>query len=124
MPHDEPTTSRLPAGMARLNKMLYLDTKFFLADHNLNYTDKMSMAHGIEVRVPLLDYAVVRHAGALDRVHDQATGHRSTDRSGPGEIDSGVEVSRRTIRWTGRAVVPASDRRGQKKNWPQPLEAR
>jgi asparagine synthase (glutamine-hydrolysing) len=59
------TVERLPADMARLNKMLYLDTKFFLADHNLNYTDKMSMAHGIEVRVPLLDYEVVRHAGRL-----------------------------------------------------------
>jgi asparagine synthase (glutamine-hydrolysing) len=56
---------RLPSDMARLNKMLYLDTKFFLADHNLNYTDKMSMAHGVEVRVPLLDYEVVRHAGRL-----------------------------------------------------------
>lgn len=56
---------QLPSHMARLNKMLYLDTKFFLADHNLNYTDKMSMAHGVEVRVPLLDYEVVKHAGRL-----------------------------------------------------------
>jgi asparagine synthase (glutamine-hydrolysing) len=55
----------LPAAMPRLNKMLYLDTKYFLPDHNLNYTDKMSMAHGVEVRVPLLDYEVVRHAGRL-----------------------------------------------------------
>ena len=55
----------LPAAMPRLNKMLYLDTKYFLPDHNLNYTDKMSMAHGVEVRVPLLDYEVVRHAARL-----------------------------------------------------------
>jgi len=55
----------LPPDMPRLNKMLYLDTKFFLPDHNLNYTDKLSMAHGVEVRVPLLDYEVVRHAGLL-----------------------------------------------------------
>jgi asparagine synthase (glutamine-hydrolysing) len=34
--------------------MLLLDQGFFLADHNLIYTDKMSMAAGIEVRVPLL----------------------------------------------------------------------
>jgi asparagine synthase (glutamine-hydrolysing) len=63
----------LPPNMPRLNKMLYLDTKFFLADHNLNYTDKMSMAHGVEVRVPLLDYEVVRHAGRL-RVEDKQRG--------------------------------------------------
>ena len=55
----------LPSTMPRLNKMLYLDTTFFLPDHNLNYTDKMSMAHGVEVRVPLLDHDVVAHAGRL-----------------------------------------------------------
>lgn len=42
-----------------LNKMLYLEMKFFLADHNLNYTDKMSMATGVEVRVPFLDKELV-----------------------------------------------------------------
>jgi len=64
---------QLPPEMPRLNKMLYLDTKFFLADHNLNYTDKMSMAHGVETRVPLLDYEVVRHAGQL-RIEDKQRG--------------------------------------------------
>ena len=42
--------------------MLYLEGKFFLADHNLNYTDKMSMASGVEVRVPLLDPQLVELA--------------------------------------------------------------
>ncbi|HOJ91778.1 MAG TPA: asparagine synthase C-terminal domain-containing protein, partial [Saprospiraceae bacterium] len=42
-----------------LNKMLYLELKYFLPDHNLNYTDKMSMATGVEVRVPFLDYELV-----------------------------------------------------------------
>jgi asparagine synthase (glutamine-hydrolysing) len=42
-----------------LNRMLYLETKHFLADHNLNYVDKMSMAHGVEVRVPLIDKELV-----------------------------------------------------------------
>lgn len=45
----------LPAGVSRLNQMLHLDRSFFLADHNLNYTDKMAMACGVEVRVPFLD---------------------------------------------------------------------
>jgi asparagine synthase (glutamine-hydrolysing) len=35
--------------------MLALEQRFFLADHNLIYTDKMSMAAGMEVRVPFLD---------------------------------------------------------------------
>ncbi|MEE3331766.1 MAG: asparagine synthase C-terminal domain-containing protein, partial [Myxococcota bacterium] len=36
-----------------------LEGKYFLADHNLNYVDKVSMAHGVEVRVPLLDPELV-----------------------------------------------------------------
>jgi asparagine synthase (glutamine-hydrolysing) len=48
-----------PFGMPAINKMLYFEAKYFLADHNLNYTDKMAMAEGIEVRVPFLDPDVV-----------------------------------------------------------------
>jgi len=40
--------------------MLYLELKTFLVDHNLNYTDKMSMAEGVEARVPYLDTDLVR----------------------------------------------------------------
>ena len=47
--------SGLPRGVSRLNRMLHLDRSHFLADHNLNYTDKMAMACGVEVRVPFLD---------------------------------------------------------------------
>ncbi|MAE70905.1 MAG: asparagine synthase (glutamine-hydrolyzing) [Gemmatimonadetes bacterium] len=45
----------LSGDIPKLNRMLYLEAKYFLADHNLNYVDKVSMAHGVEVRVPLLD---------------------------------------------------------------------
>jgi asparagine synthase (glutamine-hydrolysing) len=47
--------SRIPDERDPLNRMLYLEGKHFLADHNLNYTDRMGMAAGVEVRVPLLD---------------------------------------------------------------------
>jgi len=55
----------LPDDTPALNRMLYLEGKFFLADHNLNYTDKVSMASGVEVRVPLLDPDLVRLAAKL-----------------------------------------------------------
>ena len=55
----------LPGEVAPLNRMLFLDSKYFLADHNLNYTDKMSMACGVEVRVPLLDRNLVDFAARL-----------------------------------------------------------
>ncbi len=42
-----------------IEKMLAIEQRFFLTDHNLIYTDKMSMAEGIEVRVPFLDKDLV-----------------------------------------------------------------
>jgi asparagine synthase (glutamine-hydrolysing) len=45
--------------------MLSLEFHHFLADHNLNYTDKMAMACGVEVRVPFLDPDLVALAAAL-----------------------------------------------------------
>jgi asparagine synthase (glutamine-hydrolysing) len=42
-----------------LNQLLYVDMKTFLPCLNLAYTDRMSMATGMEVRVPLLDDEVV-----------------------------------------------------------------
>ncbi|MGH7624709.1 MAG: asparagine synthase-related protein, partial [Gemmatimonadaceae bacterium] len=50
---------RIPGERDPLNRMLYLEAKHFLADHNLNYTDKMGMAAGVEVRVPLLDLQLI-----------------------------------------------------------------
>ena len=53
---------RIPMEHDPLQRMLYLETKHFLADHNLNYTDRAGMAAGVEVRVPLLDLDLVRFA--------------------------------------------------------------
>ena len=55
----------LPAGIEPLEKMLALEQRFFLTDHNLTYTDKMSMAVGIEVRVPFLDLDLVDFAARI-----------------------------------------------------------
>ena len=59
------TLSLLPADTPPLQKMLYLEGKHFLPDHNLNYTDKMSMAYGVEVRVPFLDPDLIALAASL-----------------------------------------------------------
>lgn len=59
------TLKKLPEGLARLDQMLYLEAKHFLADHNLNYGDKMSMAVGVEARVPFLDPDLVAYAISL-----------------------------------------------------------
>ena len=57
--------ARIPKETDPFQRMLYLEAKHFLADHNLNYTDRAGMAAGVEVRVPLLDLDVVRFATQL-----------------------------------------------------------
>jgi asparagine synthase (glutamine-hydrolysing) len=46
-------------GGDELSSLLYVDAKTFLPCLNLTYTDKMSMAASVEVRVPLLDDELV-----------------------------------------------------------------
>lgn len=48
-----------------LTKMNYCDTNIYMCDHNLAYTDKSSMAKGIEVRPPLLDHRIVEFMFSL-----------------------------------------------------------
>jgi asparagine synthase (glutamine-hydrolysing) len=57
--------SDLPVETDRLERMLALEQRFFLTDHNLTYTDKMSMAAGVEVRVPFLDLELVEFAAQI-----------------------------------------------------------
>ena len=52
-------------GVSPIDRMLTLEQRFFLADHNLIYTDKMSMAAGVEVRVPFLDLDLVELASSI-----------------------------------------------------------
>ncbi|NOT63415.1 MAG: asparagine synthase (glutamine-hydrolyzing) [Acidobacteria bacterium] len=44
------------------NRFSYLDTETFLPDNLLEYSDKMSMAWALELRVPYLDYRLVELA--------------------------------------------------------------
>jgi asparagine synthase (glutamine-hydrolysing) len=49
----------------RLNRMLYIDTKTWLAHDLLLKADKMTMANSIELRVPFLDHKVLEFAASL-----------------------------------------------------------
>jgi asparagine synthase (glutamine-hydrolysing) len=42
-----------------MESFLHRDLTVYLPNHNLNYTDKMGMAVGLEARVPLLDQALL-----------------------------------------------------------------
>jgi len=47
------------SGLSGLSALQERDLAVYLPNHNLNYTDKMSMAAGVEARVPLLDLELV-----------------------------------------------------------------
>jgi asparagine synthase (glutamine-hydrolysing) len=59
------TLNHLGNDLHPVEKCLYLEQKYFLIDHNLNFTDKLSMATGVEVRVPFLDYELVNAAARI-----------------------------------------------------------
>ena len=50
----------VPPGREPLARWLHADTAFYLPNDMLTKVDRMSMAHGLEVRVPFLDKEVVR----------------------------------------------------------------
>jgi asparagine synthase (glutamine-hydrolysing) len=48
-----------------VNRFLWLDQRYYLADDILNKCDRMSMAHSLEVRPPFLDHRIVEFAASL-----------------------------------------------------------
>jgi asparagine synthase (glutamine-hydrolysing) len=48
-----------------LNRLLFVDTRFYLPSDMLVKVDRMSMANSLEARVPFLDHEVVEHAARI-----------------------------------------------------------
>jgi asparagine synthase (glutamine-hydrolysing) len=57
--------SELPPDQDRVAAFLWLDQKYYLADDILTKSDRMSMAHSLEVRPPFLDHRIVEFAASL-----------------------------------------------------------
>ena len=57
--------ARLDPGVPYLNRILDLQFAHWLPDDILMKQDKLSMAHGVEVRVPFLDHELVEYALAI-----------------------------------------------------------
>ncbi|TMQ25759.1 MAG: asparagine synthase (glutamine-hydrolyzing) [Candidatus Rokuibacteriota bacterium] len=89
-----------------LNRVLYADTKVYLADDILVKVDRMSMAHSLEVRVPLLDHRVVEFMFAL-----------------PGRLKMPGLGLKRLLKRTMRGLLPAETLHKRKAGFNVPLTA-
>jgi asparagine synthase (glutamine-hydrolysing) len=65
--HPRHLFEHLPTGKAVgvLNRYMLLDQQYYLQDNLLYKVDRMSMAHSLEVRPPLLDHRIVEFAARL-----------------------------------------------------------
>jgi len=59
------TLSKEAFSCGDVNRFLWLDQRYYLADDILNKCDRMSMAHSLEVRPPFLDHRIVEFAASL-----------------------------------------------------------
>ena len=89
-----------------LNRFLYVDTKVSLADDILVKVDRMSMAHSLEVRVPLLDHRVAEFAFGL-----------------PGRLKMPGLALKHLLKETMRGLVPDAVLKKRKAGFSVPLPA-
>jgi asparagine synthase (glutamine-hydrolysing) len=91
---------------SRLNQMLYVDAKVWLPDDLLLKADKMTMANGLELRVPFLDHKLIEFAATL-----------------PGHSKLGPEGGKTLLRRAMRGVLPNKIIDRRKKGFPVPISA-
>ena len=92
------------AGAHPLNQLLYVDAKTFLLDDDLVKVDRMTMAHSLEARVPLLDHELLEHVALL-----------------PPRLKTKGLQTKTLLRSVARGLLPPSIRKGTKKGFTPPL---
>lgn len=95
-----------PTGLTELGRLQYVDLRTMLAKDLLVKADRMSMAHSLELRVPLLDNRVV------------AAGLALPDREKVRGVETKVAVRRLVERRLGRAIA-----RRPKQGFEVPIDA-
>jgi asparagine synthase (glutamine-hydrolysing) len=92
------------AGFDPLTRFQYTDTQVYLADDVLPKVDRASMAHSLEVRVPLLATPVVEYAFSL-----------------PGQVKMPGYQPKQLMREAMAGLLPPEIVRGRKKGFNAPL---
>ncbi len=97
---------RIPESWSDGNRFSYLDVETFLPDNLLEYSDKTSMAWGLELRVPYLDPRVVELAFRI-----------------PFDLKLNLAGSKMILRRAFADLIPPQNRRSPKKGFNVPLGA-
>ena len=91
-------------GARDLDDVLFSDVRHLLPDNMLHKVDMMSMANGLEVRVPFLDYRVVNFAFSL-----------------PGKFKTDGRINKKIVQDTFRNILPPELYNRPKKGFGVPL---
>lgn len=86
------------------DRMLHVDTAMYLPDDVLAKVDRMSMAHGLEARVPLLDHRLVEFAATV-----------------PFHLKLARGVTKRLAKRAARALLPPALLRQRKQGFSVPI---
>lgn len=92
-------------GLSEDDHMLYLDTRMYLPDDILTKVDRMSMAHGLEARVPLLDHRLVEFAATV-----------------PFHLKYRNGISKRLVKHAFRGLLPPELMRQRKQGFAIPIQ--
>ncbi len=68
----------VPTSLERIDHLIYLDSKTYLPGDILAKVDRMSMAHSIETRAPLLDHKLIEYVQTIPgtlKLHGMETKH-------------------------------------------------
>ena len=93
------------AGCGAGDRMLFIDTCMYLPDDILAKVDRMSMAHGLEARVPMLDHRLVEFAGTV-----------------PFSLKYAGGVSKRLMKHAMRGRLPGALLRQRKRGFSIPIQ--
>jgi asparagine synthase (glutamine-hydrolysing) len=88
-----------------LDREIYLETRFAMVSNPLFKVDRMSMAHGLEVRVPLLDHQFVESCATI-----------------PGQLKLSGFTTKAIFRRAMRGVLPDAILRRGKQGYSLPLK--
>jgi asparagine synthase (glutamine-hydrolysing) len=88
-----------------VDRMLYVDSKLWLADYLLLRGDKLTMANSLEARVPLLDHKLVEFAGRL-----------------PANLKLRGKFRKYLLKQVGRRILPGTIIDRKKQGFPIPIE--